>query len=149
VMTSNIIMIVEDSDDDFEATERALRRDGRLANPLLRFESGEEALDYLLRRDEYSDPASSPRPCIVLLDLNMPGAGGYPVLSTIKQDPELKRIPVIVLTTSNDIKDIQSCYDSGANTYIRKPVDLDGFFQAIRKLKEYWLDLAVLPEPKS
>ena len=138
----NHIMIVEDSDDDYEATERALRKDGRLRNPLIRFECAEQAIKYLEREGEY---AAAPRPSIVLLDLNMPGVGGHAVLRRIKLDEALKFIPVIVLTTSDDRRDIDDCYREGANSYITKPVTLDGYLKAVRDLRDYWIHLSLLP----
>ncbi len=139
------ILIVEDSDDDYEATERALSRTGNLGNPLKRCKNGQEALDYLLRKGNF-DEHSAPLPGIVLLDLNMPGVDGREVLKCIKTTESIKHIPVIVLTTSDAEKDIEACYKEGANTYIHKPVELDGFFNAIKQLKDYWLNVAVLPK---
>ena len=139
------ILLVEDNPEDYEATRRALRKAG-LANPLVRCEDGDQALDYLFRRGAYADPASSLRPAIILLDLNMPGTDGYEVLRQIKLDEELKTIPVIVLTTSDDERDIELCYRSGANSFVTKPVDLDGLFKAIQRLKEFWFEIAVYPK---
>ncbi|MEQ9640621.1 MAG: response regulator [Alphaproteobacteria bacterium] len=139
------ILIVEDSDDDFEATERALKRDGRLFNPIVRFDNGAEALDYLFHRGAYAGPEAAPLPGLMLLDLNMPGVDGRAVLTAVKSHRDTRAIPVVVLTTSDDDWDINECYNAGANTYIKKPVDLDGFFAALCNLKNYWLDLALLP----
>lgn len=138
------ILLVEDSPEDFEATERAFRRAG-LKNPIHRCADGDEALDYLYRRGRYADPAASPTPGIILLDLNLPGTDGREVLETVKGDESLKRIPVIVLTTSSDERDVEACYRSGANSYIQKPVDLDGFMRAIERLKGYWFEVVILP----
>ncbi|WP_028794803.1 response regulator [Thalassobaculum salexigens] len=135
------LLIVEDSDDDYEATVRALKRDGPLANPILRCENGREALDYIKRMGS----PECPRPGLVLLDLNMPGVDGREVLKTLKSDPALSTIPVVILTTSDDEWDVNNCYEAGANTYIKKPVDLEGFFSALRSLREYWLQVAILP----
>ena len=143
------IMIVEDSDDDYEATERALKKDGRLLNPLLRFENGESALAYLLCGQPGADTLSPPIPSIILLDLNMPGGGGLLALSRIKANEGLAHIPVIVLTTSDDETDIAKCYSAGANTYIKKPVQMENFVNAIQQLRDYWLDLAILPAEKT
>ena len=143
------VMIVEDSDDDYEATECALLDSGMLANPLLRFEDGESALGYLLREGPYADPVNSPRPAVILLDLNMPGGGGLLALSRIKSNRHLVPIPVVVLTTSDAACDVDSCYRAGANTYITKPVDMGGFVRAIRQLSDYWLNLAILPGEKA
>jgi len=142
------ILIVEDSDDDFEATERAFKKTNNLANPIYRCESGQEALDYLFRNGKYENPEDSPRPGIILLDLNMPGKDGRVVLAELKDDTSLKEIPIVVLTTSNDERDIADCYQKGANTYIKKPVDFEGFFDAIKRLKEYWFEVSILPKSK-
>ncbi len=142
---SQPVLIVEDSDDDFEATERALKRSGNLANPIYRCESGQDAIDYLQREAAYADPSTSPRPGIILLDLNMPGLDGRAVLDLVKSSPELCDIPVIILTTSDDSVDMQECYRKGANTYIKKPVELGAFVDAVRSLKEYWFGVAILP----
>lgn len=115
-------------------------------NPIFHCSDGDEALDFLYRRGAYSDPAQAPRPGIILLDLNLPGTDGREVLDIIKQDQDLKVIPVIVLTTSSDERDIQACYRAGANSYIAKPVDLEGFMSAIQQLKNYWFGVVILPK---
>ncbi len=138
------ILIVEDCEEDCEATKRAFRKAG-LCNSLAHCWDGDEALDYLYARGEYAGPEKPPRPTVILLDLNLPGTDGREVLQEIKANDELKSIPVIVLTTSTDRRDIDGCYASGANTYIQKPVDMAGFFAAILRLKEYWLEVAILP----
>ena len=137
------ILIVEDSDDDYETTEIALR-ESRLSNPIMRCETGEDTLEYLA---QFSTDSAESRPGIILLDLNMPGIGGRRVLETIKADSNLRDIPVIILTTSTDDRDIKDCYHMGANTYISKPVDLTSFMDAIKRLKEYWFEIAILPRP--
>jgi CheY-like chemotaxis protein len=108
--------------------------------------NGDQALDYLFRRNEYADPTKSPKPGMILLDLNLPGTDGREVLRVLKDDPVLKTTPVIVLTTSSAEQDIQRCYDYGANSYVQKPVDLRGFVEAMTRLKEYWFEVAVLPK---
>lgn len=144
-MLSQPILLVEDSPEDFETTERAFRRSG-LKNPIYRCSDGDEALDYLHRRRQYANPDKAPRPGVILLDLNLPGTDGREVLSEIKNDPNLKQIPVIVLTTSKDERDIEVCYSCGANSYIQKPVDLDGFMKAIERLNDYWFEVVILPK---
>ncbi len=141
---SQTILVVEDSDDDFYALTRAFRKSG-LRNAVHRCSNGDQAVDYLFRRGAFSDPETSPRPGVVLLDLNLPGLDGRDVLKAVKADPDLRKIPVIVLTTSRAEQDIEGCYAQGANTYIQKPVDLKGFFQAIARLKDYWYEVAILP----
>jgi CheY-like chemotaxis protein len=138
------ILLVEDSPEDFEATRRALQKSG-LRNPVYRCADGDEALDFLHRRGVFADPATSPRPGIILLDLNLPGTDGREVLSDIKQDERLKQIPVIVLTTSSDERDVDACYRAGANSYIQKPVDMDGFIKAIERLNDFWFEVVILP----
>lgn len=141
---NQVVLLVEDNHEDFESTKRAFRKAG-LVNNLYRCETGDDALRYLFRRGEYSDPKTSPRPGIILLDLNLPGVGGHEVLREIKADANLKTIPVVILTTSKDGRDIQGCYDAGANSYMQKPVDLAGFFEAIARLKDYWFEVNILP----
>ncbi len=138
------ILLVEDSVEDAEATRRAFTRAG-LRNPIHCCPDGDTALDYLHRRGAFADPAAAPRPGIVLLDLNLPGTDGREVLHEIKERPDLRQIPVIVLTTSLDEKDVEACYRMGANSYVQKPVDMDGFMRAIQRLKDYWFEVVVLP----
>lgn len=144
--SKQLILIVDDSDDDFEATTRALFRNHNLANPIHRCENGEDTLDFLYHRGAYAPPNAPARPGIILLDLNMPGVDGRQVLKEIKNDEELKSIPVIVMTNSDDEKDIADCYRMGANTYIVKPIDWERFLEAISRLKEYWFGIAILPK---
>jgi CheY-like chemotaxis protein len=138
------ILLVDDSPEDYEATVRGLRKAG-MANPIYRCENGDDALDYLFRRGKYENPSDSPRPGLILLDLNMPGTDGRETLIEIKADGELRKIPVIVLTTSTDRRDIDACYMAGANSYVKKPVDLSNFLDAIRRLKDYWFEIVILP----
>ena len=139
------ILLVEDSPEDYEATVRAFNRSG-LKNPIVRCEDGDAALDYLFRRGRYAEPESSPRPGVILLDLNLPGTDGREVLQEIKRHEQLRHIPVIVLTTSTDERDVDACYQAGANSYIQKPVDMDGFIRAIERLNGYWFEVVVLPK---
>jgi CheY-like chemotaxis protein len=143
--SSQPILLVEDSPEDFEATLRAFQKSG-LKNTVLRCEDGDEALDYLHRRGKYADPERSPRPGVILLDLNLPGTDGRQVLNEIKNSERLRDIPVVVLTTSADERDITACYRAGANSYIQKPVDIDGFMKAIERLNGYWFEVVILPK---
>lgn len=145
VESFHTILIVEDSAEDYEATMRAFRK-SKLNNPVIRCQTGEEALDYLFRRGNFQDVKLFPRPGIILLDLNIPGTDGREVLKIIKNDINLKSIPVIVLTTSNDKNDIEKCYQDGANSYIQKPVDIYRFIESIERLKEYWFQIVILPK---
>ena len=139
------ILLVEDSPEDYEATARAFKKSG-LKNPIVRCEDGDSALDYLFRRGQWEDPESSPRPGVILLDLNLPGTDGREVLQEIKKHDQLRHIPIIVLTTSNDVRDVEACYQAGANSYVQKPVDMDGFIRAIERLNGYWFEVVVLPK---
>jgi len=139
------ILLVEDSPEDAEVTFRAFERAG-LANPIFHCETGDDGLDFLYGRGKYADPSQSPRPSMILLDLNLPGTDGREVLAEIKQDDRLKTIPVLVLTTSADERDIGNCYQMGANSYIKKRVALDEFFRSVQQLKDFWFEAAVLPD---
>ncbi len=139
------VLIVEDSPVDYEVAVRGLQHVG-LANPIFRCEDGDDALDYLHQRGKYSEPGSAPRPGIILLDLNLPGTDGREVLTEIKRDDNLKSIPVIVLTTSSDERDIEACYQAGANGYMTKPVGLDSYLDALQRLKEFWFEVVVYPK---
>ena len=145
IKSNHWILIVEDSDTDYETTIRAFKN-CNLTNPVKRCEDGEEALDYLFRRNRFSNVENSPRPGLILLDLNLPGTDGREVLEEIKNDPNLKSIPVVVLTTSSDMNDIENSYEAGANSFIHKPVDLQGFFEAIQGFKDFWFQVALLPQ---
>lgn len=147
-ITTKTILIVEDNPEDYETTVRAFEKSG-MFNPISRCEDGDDALDYLYRRGQYKDLQKAPRPSVILLDLNLPGTSGWEVLTEIKQHPELKQIPVIVLTTSSNQRDIQECYLAGANSYVQKPVNLAGFVNAIEKLKNYWFEIVILPNGES
>jgi CheY-like chemotaxis protein len=138
------IMLVEDNHDDYEATMRSLKRNHFL-NPVRWCRSGPEALDYLYRRGAFATETGLEQPDMILLDLNMPGLDGRHVLRVIKEDATLRSIPVIILTTSADEADISKCYAMGANSYVQKPVHLDGLTQAIGRMKDYWFGVAILP----
>ncbi|MDD2915927.1 MAG: response regulator [Gallionella sp.] len=142
---SQLLLIVEDNDDDYFATMRAFKK-ANLANPVRRCTNGDQALDYLLQRGEFSVPGSAPRPGLILLDLNLPGTDGREVLSAIKAEQDLLKIPVIVLTTSNAEQDIEQCYAVGANSYVQKPVDFERFIGAVARLSDYWLNVSILPK---
>ena len=137
------VLLVEDSPEDFETTRRAFRRAG-LRNPMLHCATGDDALDFLYRRGRYT-AATAPRPGIILLDLNLPGTDGRAVLAEIKAAAGLSEIPVVVLTTSADRRDVEACYQAGANSYVQKPVNLDAFMEAIQRLHDYWFDVVILP----
>jgi two-component system, chemotaxis family, response regulator Rcp1 len=135
------ILLVEDNMADVRLTEEALR-EAPAPYSLHVIRDGEEAMAFLRHDGPYKDV---PRPDIILLDLNMPRKGGREVLAEIKADPDLRRIPVIILTTSADTEDIRQAYDLHANSYLVKPVDLSRFFTVISALEGFWLFAATLP----
>jgi len=138
------ILLAEDDPDDRLLTRRALAK-SRIASEFTAVENGEELMRYLRREGEYSDPENAPRPGLILLDLNMPRMDGREALREIKSDPELRRIPVVVLTTSEADQDIRQSYDLGVNAFVTKPVTFDGLADAVQALGEFWFDLVKLP----
>lgn len=139
-----VILLVEDDPGDQELTRRALL-EGNVPHELRVVEDGEEALDYLLRRGVYSDVRRNPLPDLILLDLNLPRLTGRQVLERIRTESQLARIPVIVVTTSQQEKDMLQSYDNGACSYIVKPSGIDEFIRVVRTIEEYWLDIVSLP----
>jgi CheY-like chemotaxis protein len=134
------LLIVEDSDEDFEAFLRGWRKSG-VSNPIYRCENGDEALDFLFHHGKYVDNTSYPCPGLILLDLNLPGTDGREVLMEIKRDADLKNIPVVVFTTSANPKDLEICYQNGANSYIVKPIDIQALLNTVQVLVEYWFGI--------
>ena len=135
------ILLVEDNPDDAALTVETLQ-EGKLLNQITVVEDGAEAMDYLNRKGPYVDEQ---RPDLILLDLQLPKKSGREVLAEIKQDDELRRIPVVILTTSSAEKDIFESYDLHANCYVTKPIDLNEFINAIRQIENFWLSLVKLP----
>jgi CheY-like chemotaxis protein len=133
-----VILLVEDDPAHAEIVRRNFEG-GRIANRLEHVADGQAALDYLYRRNGFSDPATSPRPGIILLDLRLPKVDGLEVLKTVKADPNLSRIPVVVLTTSAAEADVAKAYDSHANSYLVKPVEFGHFVELMDTLGYYWL----------
>ena len=138
------ILMADDDADDRQLTKEAFE-EARLANDLRFVEDGEELMDYLLRRGKYVDPASSPRPAILLLDLNMPKKDGREALKEIKAHPQLRQIRVIVLTTSKAEEDVYRSYDISATSFITKPVKFDALVEVVKALGKYWLEIVDLP----
>jgi CheY-like chemotaxis protein len=138
------ILMADDDADDRQMTLEAFS-ESRLANDLRFVEDGAELMDYLLRRNKYTDPASSPRPGLILLDLNMPKKDGREALREIKADPRLRNIRVVVMTTSKAEEDIVRTYDLGAESYVTKPVTFTSLVDVVRTLGKYWLEIVELP----
>jgi two-component system response regulator len=141
---AHAILLVEDNPADVKITQRALRESG-LPVELIVVRDGQEAVDYLLRQGIYAASSDWRSPDLILLDLNLPGMSGRQVLERVRATPALRAVPVVVLTTSRRLEDIQQMYASGANTYIEKPQDFSRFVQALQTIHRYWLDLALLP----
>jgi len=139
-----LILLAEDDEDDYLLITDALA-EARVANELRWVRDGQELMDYLLRQGDYADPASAPRPGVILLDLNMPKKDGRQALAEIKAHPRLRRIPVVVLTTSGAEEDILKSYDLGVNSFIQKPHGFDSFVDMMRTLGSYWLQIVALP----
>lgn len=140
------ILLVEDNFDDAELTIRELKRHN-MANQLVHVRDGEVALDFLFARGQYEGRDNHPYPKVVLLDIQMPKLNGLEVLEQLKKNRETRAIPVVMLTSSAENPDIQRCYDLGANSYIVKPVNFEGFAESIRTLGYYWLLLNQPPSP--
>ena len=139
-----MILMAEDDADDRLLVKDALE-ESRVLNELRFVEDGEELLEYLRQEGRYADPATSPRPGLVLLDLNMPRKDGREALQEIKADPNLRRIPVVVMTTSKAEEDIFRSYDSGASSYITKPVTFERLVDLMKTLGHYWIEFVELP----
>lgn len=137
-----LVLMVEDCEEDREAVARALSKTG-LKLRLDTCESGDDALEYLYGRGRFSERAG--RPQLVILDLNLPGTDGREVLLDIKSNPRLRSIPVIVMTTSEDVRDVETSYQFGANSYLVKPVDIGQLQRSIAALAAFWFETAVLP----
>jgi CheY-like chemotaxis protein len=133
-----VILLIEDNPDHTELIVRNLQ-DHRVANRIYHVPDGQAALDYLFRQGQYIDPEQSPRPHVILLDLRLPKLDGQEVLDEIKADEELRRIPVVIITTSEAEQDIARAYDSHANSYLVKPVGFEEFSQLMDDLGFYWL----------
>jgi CheY-like chemotaxis protein len=136
---SKLILIVEDSEEDYEAVLRLFKK-VHVSNPSFWCRTGRSALDYLRHQGEF-EALAPPRPGLVLLDLNMPGLDGLKTLQLIRQDEALKEVPVVILTTSGHDHDITNCHQSGASAYIQKPVTFENLLGAIKDLKDFWFEL--------
>ena len=148
VQTKPITIVLADDDADDRMLARDALAEARLANDLFFVQDGEELLDFLRRRGRFADPNAAPRPGLILLDLNMPRKDGREALAEIKADPDLRRIPVVVLTTSKAEEDIYRTYDLGVNSFITKPVTFEGLVSVMKALGQYWFEIVELPTTK-
>ncbi|MDP3539006.1 MAG: response regulator [Azonexus sp.] len=136
-----VILLVEDNPGDARLTQEAMR-DSKMLNLIHVVEDGVEAMAFLRREGRYSE---APRPDLILLDLNLPKKDGRAVLAEIKVDPDLRRIPVVVLTTSRSEEDVLKAYDLHANAYVTKPVDLEQFMRIVALIDDFWFNVVTLP----
>ena len=135
------ILLVEDNPADVRLTQEGLK-EAKVATNLHAIMDGRSALDFLFRRGEYTD---APKPDVILLDLNLPGVDGRTILKQIKDDPGLRVIPVVVITSSEAESDILKSYESHANCFISKPIDFDGFLDVVRSIENFWFTIVKLP----
>lgn len=138
------LLLVEDSPEDYETTVRTLGRVG-LTHATFHCDNGDDALDFLYRRGAFKGLTAASRPRLILLDLYLPGTDGRQVLAQVKQDPELKVIPTVVFSWSDNAADVRDCYEAGANSYLRKPMDLPELTTTMATFKDYWFTIGILP----
>ena len=146
LVASNPILVVEDSEEDIGMLQCALKKLS-ISLPLIHCADGDEALDYLYHRQEYARPSSSPRPCLILLDLQLLTVNGHEVLQVIKNDEQLRLIPVIIWSSSTNPEDIKISFQQGATSYILKPMNIKDLLHVVEMLNHYWFGVNLLPEP--
>jgi CheY-like chemotaxis protein len=142
------ILLADDDEEDRLMTKEALQ-ESRLGNDLRLVTDGQDLMDYLQHRGRYATPGDSPLPGLILLDLNMPRKDGREALQEIKADPDLRKIPIVVLTTSGAEEDILRTYELGVSSFIRKPVTFEGLLEAMKVLSTYWFEIVELPPEKN
>jgi CheY-like chemotaxis protein len=138
------LLVIEDSDEDFAALIRTINK-AQISNPVYRCEDGEEALEFLYREGEYEDESLSPRPSLIVLDLNLPGTDGREVLAELKQNQDLKTIPIVIFSTSSNPKDVDACYRQGISGYLVKPMNTERLNQLVQTFLDYWFKTVELP----
>ncbi len=144
IWNPSVVLLVEDDRLDAELTLNAFREGGATCR-VVHVSTGEDALDYIHARGGYADRATFPFPDLMLLDLRLPGIDGFDVLREVKSSPGLRRLPVVILTSSKEEGDRATGYDSGANSYLVKPVDYAGYLDVVARIRDYWFGLNVLP----
>jgi len=144
-----ITILLADDDPDDRMLARDALVESRVANDLRFVVDGEELMEYLRREAKYEDPAESPWPGVILLDLNMPRKDGREALKEIKADPRLRRIPVVVLTTSKAEEDVYKTYDLGVSSFITKPITFEGLVEVMKTLGKYWIEIVDLPTERT
>jgi CheY-like chemotaxis protein len=139
-----VVLIAEDDEDDFSFLEEAVK-ECNISTDVRWVKDGEEALDYIFRRDSYADPESSPRPDLIFLDICMPKKSGLDIVPEIKDHPDVKRVPVVMVTTSGHYTDVNEAYEKGANSYIKKPVGISQMDEFKKLICSYWSPLCLIP----
>lgn len=145
IVFNQLILVIENNMKDFETIQDVFTNAG-LSNPVIQCRNGEDALDYLFRRGKYLKPVDSPRPGIILLDQNLPGIDSYTVLKTIKHDNNLKKLPVILLSSKGSDRDTEEFYKAGADNNLHKPLYFKEFINAIQNLNDFSFEIIVLPK---
>lgn len=140
-----IVFLMADDDPDDRVLTKSALKESKVLNELHFVEDGEELMDYLKYEGKYTNPEDAPRPSVILLDLNMPKKDGREALKEIKSDPNLRRIPVVIMTTSKAEEDIVRSYDLGANSYITKPVTFERLIELMKTMGQYWVEFVELP----
>lgn len=144
IYSNRPILAIEDSNEDFETFTRIVKSLG-FTGSIYRAYDGDDALDFLYHEGEYEDEALAPRPVLIVIDLNLPGTDGREVIEKIKRNEDLKKIPIVVFTTSSSTKDIDTCYRYGANSYTIKPIGTEALTKTIRSILDYWFNTVILP----
>ncbi|MGD1698430.1 response regulator [Dapis sp. BLCC M229] len=139
------LLVIEDNEEDYIALTRIMRKLD-FSYPIYHCADGDEALDFLFQTGEYSNPEIAPRPTIILIDLNLPGTDGREVIEVIKKNQQLKKIPVVVFSTSSNPQDIHICYQQGVNSYMQKPVNIKDLSRNIESFLSYWFKAVILPD---
>ncbi len=138
------LLVIEDNEEDYIALTRIMRKLG-FQHPIYHCLDGDEALDFLFQTGEYSNAEIAPRPTIILIDLNLPGTDGREVIQVIKNNQQLKKIPVVVFSTSSNPQDIHICYQQGVNSYMQKPVNIKDLSRNIESFLSYWFKAVIMP----
>lgn len=146
ISNNELLLVVEDSNDDFRMLQRLMQR-MEVRNPIIRCVNGDEALDFLSQAGSYKGSDAVTKPSVILLDLNLPGLDGRDVLERLKQDGSLKEIPIVVFTTSSNPKDVEFCYQKGANGYLVKPMEAEDLQKTVQAFVDYWLEANIPPIP--
>ena len=145
-MKEHSLLIIEDNNEDFQTVVRALKKCG-FSSSIYHCESGDDVMEYLKKTENPPAGEEITVPELILLDLNLPGMDGKEILAKIRQNEIYKKVPVVILTTSKNERDVEECYAYGANSYIEKPVDMEKFLATVKQIKEYWFETNIFSKP--